>query len=99
MSEKTREQCIEDGEVYPKDFEKFIGRPNDQPDPMKEWIEELEGNFKFNNHTQGDLIEYGHDGSENILYQVPSEGILINRIVTVDQLEALARHIRKNQKK
>lgn len=65
---------------------------------MKEWIEELETNFKFNNHTQGDLIEYEPGGVETIMYQVPSEGILINRIVTVDQLEALARHIRKNQK-
>ncbi len=73
----------------------FANRP---PDPMKKWIEELETNFQFNNHTQGDLIEYGHGGNETIIYQVPSEGILLNRIVTIDQMEALLSHMKKHQK-
>ncbi len=86
-------EAVNRGETY---CEKHL--PGEPEPAMNKWIEELETNFKFNNHTQGDLIEYGPSGKESILYQVTSEGIYIDRVVTIPQMEALLSHMKKHQK-
>jgi len=62
---------------------------------MKEWIKELEDNFKFKNHDKGDLVRYNLDGRTNLHYQMPNESIYLDGQFTIKQLEALINHMKK----